>query len=440
MQLFYQYNRWVGFIKKHPFFFLLFLGLLIRLSLIFLDYSFDVNNHIVWAKDLIKRGFAGFYEKQSSEVYGTIHPNYPPMSLLIFYIFYPLQKIVHSIVWWLNLNVSVFPSNTIFFIEKKLFLAGMLKLPAIFADLGVAYVVYLFAKKINPKNKKLHLIASSFVLFNPAFIFNSALWGQIDAIPIFFVLLAAYWLYYKNSYLLSGIWFVIALLIKPTALVFLPLFMVLFYQKFGWKKSLTALVINNLIFWLSFLPFFRNGNVLTFPYTTYLKGILQTQSLPFVTNGAFNFWVLITQFKGINDTAAFLLGIQYRYWGYLIVGLLNLLIIRNVLKSKDKVSPVLFGLFLASFSALLFLTKMHERYSLLPLAFLLLATLTDKKNLRWFYILSLASFLNHYHSWPVPKIEAFLTVLRNPIIYTSISLFNVLLFLYLFKKFTTSKI
>ncbi len=427
----------MSFIRKHLLLILFLLGLLLRLSLIFVDYAFDVNNHIVWAKDLIERGFSGFYEKQSSEVYGTLRPNYPPLSLFIFYIFYPLQKIVHSVVWFLNLNIPIFPSNLIFFIEKKLFLAGMFKLPAIFSDLGIAYLVYLIAKNPPagglPKNKKLHLIASSLVLFNPAFIFNSALWGQIDAIPIFFVLLAVYWLYYKKNYILSGIWFMVALLIKPTALVFLPLFMVLFYQKFGLRKSLIALAINNLVFWLSFFPFYKVGNLLLYPYMTYFYGILQTQSLPYVTNGAFNFWVLITGFAGIPDTS-------YRIWGYLITGIFFILILINYLKSKEQLPAFFSAVFLGAFASFLFLTKMHERYTLLLLPFLLLATIADKKLLKWFVLLSGVSFLNHYHSWPVPKIEAFLTVLRSPIIYTFISLFNLLLFFYLLYRFYKERV
>jgi len=100
-----------------------------------------VNNHIAWAKDLYIRGFQGFYEKQSSEVYATLYPNYPPLSLFIFYLVYPLQSIIYKIAWWLNLAIRVFPSNLIFFIQKRILLAAMFKLPAIAADLGIAWLI-----------------------------------------------------------------------------------------------------------------------------------------------------------------------------------------------------------------------------------------------------------------------------------------------------------
>lgn len=85
------------FVGKHKLAFLFLLGLLVRLLLIFYDYSWDVNNHMVWAKDLLNRGSSGFYETQSSNVFAYLFPNYPPFAIFIFATMSLLQPFIHSI-------------------------------------------------------------------------------------------------------------------------------------------------------------------------------------------------------------------------------------------------------------------------------------------------------------------------------------------------------
>lgn len=422
----------MSFIKKHFLFFLFLLGLIIRLSIIFYDYSWDVNNHMVWAKDFLMRGPQNFYETQSSNVFANLTPNYPPLAIFIFVVMRLLNPLIHSIYWWFNLHISFIPSNLIFFLEKTVFLAALMKIPAIITDLGIAYIILLFAKKIIPKNKKSQIIAASFILFNPAFIYNSALWGQIDSIPIFFVLLSIYFLLYTKRSIVSAVLFTLALLVKPTALIFLPVYIIVFIKKFGIKKSIIDLFIANVIFYLFFLPF-------TFsPYKTYLDKILSAQSLPYVTNGALNFWVLIAGFQGIKDVAPFLLNISYRYFGYLIVGSINIFIILRLIKSKRRTEDFFMALFVASFAAFIFLTKMHERYSLLPLVFLLVYSFKKTKFTRWFIILSIISFINHYRNWAVPRIEPVMNVIEGMSFAYIISAINVLIFFYLFWSFFLS--
>ena len=445
-------------VKKYPLLILFILGFLLRFSLLFLDYSWDIHNHIVWAKDLWQRGFAGFYEKQSSEVYATLYPNYLPLSLLLFYLSYPLQAFVFKIAWWLNLAIPLFPSKLIFFIQSRTFLAAMMKLPAVLSDLGVAWLCYLIAKKILPKNKKLHLLIPSFILFNPAFFYNSALWGQIDVIPIFFVLFSFCLLLFSKRYLLSGLIFTLALLVKPTAFVYLPFYIIFFIYKYSLINFFKTFLIANFIFLISFFPYLKNLTNLLLPYSIYSEKILAAQSLPYVTNGAFNFWVLVKGFAGIKDTAPFIFGISYRLWGYFITGFFTVLILKIFIRhsgesrynrddsrivvkklrfrtSRNDISQSFFyATFLIAFAAFLFLTKMHERYSMLPLPFLLLASLKNKKLIKWFIILSLMSLLNLYHSWPVPRLEFLTDILYLPFITTGLSSVNVFLFLYLFKR------
>ena len=408
--------------------------------MIFYDYSWDVNNHMVWARDFITRDPTGFYETQSSNVFAYLTPNYPPLSVFIFVVTYPLQSLIHGLYWWLNLHISILPSNLIFFMEKTVFMAGMFKLPGILADLGLAFICYLFARKLVPKNKKFHFLAPALILFNPAFIFNSALWGQIDSIPIFFVLWSVYLLLYSKKDVFSILLFTAAILIKPTALVFLPIYAVLFIKKFGFKRLLFNLAVANVFFIVSFLPFMKDKNIFAYPYELYNKGILAAQSLPYVTNGAFNFWAIVTSLKGIKDTSPLIFGISYRLVGYFIVGLITVFLLLRVYKNKIKEETIFAAFFMMAFAAFLFLTKMHERYSLLPLVFLLLISLKNPKNFLWFILLSTISLLNHYHSWAVPWTPALAGVIRSAPFILIISLFNVALFFFLLVKFYFGKV
>jgi len=68
----------------------------------------------------------------------------------------------------------------------------LLKLPAILADLGLAWIAATLAVRIAPTSLKERLpvraLVVAAVLFNPAVIALSAVWGQVDAVPALFVL------------------------------------------------------------------------------------------------------------------------------------------------------------------------------------------------------------------------------------------------------------
>lgn len=425
------------FLKKHPLVIIFILGFVIRLFFIFGNYTFDVNNHIAWAKDLHQRGFSNFFFKQSSEIFAVKLPNYPPLSLFLFYFFYPLPKIIFNIFWFLNVNIPFFPSKIISLIEgidKRLFLAAMLKLPAILSDLGLALITVFFVNRLAPKKKELKLLIPALVLFNPVFIYNSSIWGQIDVIPLFFVITSIYLLLFTNKNIWSGVFFVLSLLVKPTTLLFIPVYGLFFIKKFGIKKLIITLLICNLVFWLSFLPFLKEVNFLI-PYSIYWQKIISAQSLPYATNGAFNFWLMLVNLKNaVLDTSPFIFNLPYRFWGYLLTGFFISIILIRLLKIKIKEESIFLGLFLSSLGAVIFLTKMHERYFLLPLPFLLLLVIKNKKYLKYYCLLSVLVLLNHYHSWAVPYIPVIFKTIDTPFVYKAVSLLNIIVFLSFFNK------
>lgn len=427
------------FFKKRPLLSLFILGFLLRVFLLFIDYSWDLNNHIVWANDLWTRGFSGFYFKRSSEVYASAYPNYPPLALVFFYIIFLINGLITKLIWLLNISFPLFPSRLVFFVDSRLFLAGLLKIPSVLADLGCGAIIYIISQRLIKKDKRRRLILTSLFLFNPAIFYNSAFWGQIDIIPIFFSLSAFYFILFTNKYWLSAIMFIFGLLVKPTILVYFPVYLIFFLNKFGWFNFLKSFVLANIIFIISFTPFLKNNNYLIAPYMIYYSKIILAQSLPFVTNGAFNFWTLITGINPVQAAAKFVFGLSYNIVAYLISGLIYLIVILRYLNLKKKINNFFYALFISSLGAFIFLTKMHERYLILVLPLILFLYFDNKKILKWYVLISFINFVNLYRSQPMPNISLFYSLSHNIMIINSLCLVLIAVFVWLFFNFLKTK-
>lgn len=429
--------------KRLPILFTVFTAaLLLRLLLLFIDYSWDVNNHISWAEDLIRNRFSeSFYTTISTNVFGSKYPNYPPLSLFLFYLLYPLQSFIHSLVWWANVTIPVFPSQLIFFVESKTFLAGLFKIPSILADFGIVWLLILFAKKlIKGLSQRQEIYIALLFLFNPIVFYNSAFWGQIDSIPLFFLLSSLYLGMFTKQTILSILIIVISLLIKPNTIIYLPVYTyVLIIKNHSWKSIFLGGTVSLLLFYISFIPFNSNpGNILS-PFILYWKYILDAQSLSLVSNGAFNFWVLILLHSDIVDSTLVGQLLSYKIVGYfLFIGNLSLSFY-YIMKDKNVNNGIIYGFFFTSLTAFLFLTRMHERYVILLLPFLVLMVIQNKKLWPWFIVLTVAGFLNMYNSWPVPTIPGLKPLLENQIVYKFIAVAFIICFignliLYRFEK------
>ena len=147
---------------------LLILGLAIRIYLIsFPAFKIDMDAWVAWSYRLVDIGLSGFYSSQ-------VWTNYTPGYLYLLYLLGGVNSL-------LSLKI-----------ESLIFL---IKLVSIGFEFGLVLFIYTKFKSIN-HNQKIILI--SLLLFNPAFIFNSTVWGQIDGILTFFLILSVYFLQNKN--------------------------------------------------------------------------------------------------------------------------------------------------------------------------------------------------------------------------------------------------
>ena len=417
-------------IKRNSRFILLLLGLFFRIAISFYTYSGDVTNHMIWGETAVKNGLQGLYDIDFYKYYGHISPNYPPITILFFAFLYLVKVWVYQFAWFLNLHLPFFPSKLIFFLKDFDYYPYLLKLPAILSDIGIAYVSYLFAKKIVGKKKSAWpVITSSLVLFNPAYFYNSAYWGQIDSIPLFFLLTSFYYLLYHKKFLTSAILITLGLLSKQTVIIFIPLFLLILSTKVSLKRLIIICLISLTFFWVFFLPFYQQGHLLIFPFLTFWNKILLVSGLPFTSNHAFNFWYLLTGSRTTLASSKFILDISYDIWGYLIAGTVTFLVLLKLIKNKFKSRDILYVGFLIPFITFLFLTKMHERHLILVLPFLLLASHNNKFLLISFFYLSLFNFLNLYHSWWAPPIFILQQLFSSPFITKSATVLLLIFFI-----------
>ncbi len=376
---------------------ILFLAFLFRVVLSFMTWHPDVNNHIDWGIRFFEYGPAKFYAPESN-VWNFTWPNQPPGTMYMFAGVRKIFEFVFSIFWWFNLKIPAFPSIIISFFESNLYPA-LLKLPSILADIGIAVLIYKMIK--IAKSEKLAILGTSIFLANPVIWYNSAVWGQTDAVINFLALLSFYFLLNKKLF-----WAILALAlsfyIKISLTIFVPIFFVFAlrqnYKIIDWVKSIlfTLLVIG----------------VATWPFSMaepfgWLSNLYQTkvlgQQMHVITANAFNLWDAVA---GIYEKPETLnLGpLTYQTWGvilFIIAYIPSLLLAYR----KQDVKSVMWALAIAAFASFMLLTNMHERY-LYPLfpVFTILALL-ETKLLPIYLLVSGVNFLNLYHLWFVPRVN-----------------------------------
>lgn len=138
---------------------------LVRLVLFPLQgYQNDMGTFSYWFNTAAETGIRPFYTYVLQNV-GWI--DYPPFNVYIFWVFGSLAK-----------AVATFGISTV----------SIVKLVPNLFDLATAGLIYVFVRK--QLSFKLSLLATAIYAFNPAVIFNTAVWGQFDAIYTFFLVIS----------------------------------------------------------------------------------------------------------------------------------------------------------------------------------------------------------------------------------------------------------
>jgi dolichyl-phosphate-mannose-protein mannosyltransferase len=380
-----------------PFKLFIFLILLLRISLFSLP-SFDVDMGAwkAWGERLAELGPANFYSE-------TFFTDYFPGYL---YILWLLSEIYQFISF--NASFDTFLFETLIKISTTAF------------DLGTAYFIY---KIVLRYKKSLALFSTVLYLSNPALIFNSSVWGQVDGVLTFFLVMGIYFLVEKKKLILSNLFLAFSILIKPQAIAVLP-------TLFNDYRRILFLPLLMFIFSLPFFP----GNVLGLYNMTQRLADLY----PYTSLYAYNFWSLIGWWQ--NDSILFLT-LSYKTWGIMLYSLALFLILIPFLFKKVEGFTFYLSSSLSFFAFFLFLTRMHERYLFPFFALLLIAALIKKsKTLLGIYVLtSLIHFGNlwyvyYFYNFVFKGVEenSIYNILNDNYKILSLSLFLVFFYLLIF--------
>lgn len=356
-------------------------GLLIRLVLSpILGFKIDINAWSAWAFRGYELGFPNFY----SDIIWT---NYTPGYIYILYILEAVKR-------FFNLSPEMFYI--------------LLKIPSILAELTLASFVFKIIKERFSIN--IAIIAASLVLLNPAFIFNSSVWGQIDGLLTLLMILSVYHLT-KSRLILSSIFFTLALLIKPQALFLMPVYILFILKNFNLDTFLKLVIPGAFLALTASLPFFPNK-----PLTGLIELVIKmANDYPASSLFAYNFWGIIGFW--IDDSNNWY-NLSYREWGILLLACYWISLILFYFKKTIN----LYALCTLALLSFYFLpTRVHERYLYPAIVFLILfaASLKSRTLFLLANIISFIHLLNLYYAY-VYYNEFYLKMpklLYNPILY-----------------------
>lgn len=336
---------------------LIILGLIIRLLLASLPgYKFDVDTFFAWSIRLNETPFNHFF---APDYFSDYMPGY-------LYILWLLGKI--KILFSIN--------DSSYYI--------LLKIPAILSELAIGLIIYKEIKK--RLDRKRGLIFSSLILFNPALIFNSSVWGQVDAVLTLFLILV-YLSLNNQKIILSSMLLAISFLVKPQTVAVFPVILTGTINYFSAKNLLKlTLPFIIVIFLLS---------VLFFPDNTFIslsKHFLDTAGRYHYTSlFAYNFWGAVGFWIPDNFTWN---AVSYQLWGIILLTLYWIFIFMT----GPNVKFSLLSLFVLATLGFYFLpTRVHERYLYPTLVFLIFYSglITQKKFKIIMIILSLTLSVIH---------------------------------------------
>lgn len=194
-------------------------------------------------------------------------------------------------------------------LEKYIYILRFITL--LFDILGI-YFVYFFLKK---RYSFWTLLLFAFI--NISFLYNSLIWGQVDAILSFFVFAAIYFLY-TQKIIWAALCLALSLTFKLQAIVFLPVFgLYLLYQipiqQWLSKVSIVVFVFVASLLLIS-LPFILEQERWLI-FKAALTGLVGY--FPVVTMGAANMWSIFLSDHAdkIPDSTALLGKITYKQIG-----------------------------------------------------------------------------------------------------------------------------
>lgn len=337
-------------------------------------YKVDLSTFSAWFYTAANYGPQNFYEAAG-------WCDYPPFNVYIFWIFGSLAK-------WL----SLFGTNLLFYV---------IKLPSNLFDISTAFLIFIFLR--GKTDFKSSLISTAFYAFNPATIFNTAVWGQYDAIYTFF-LISSLILILNSKPKLSAIALTLGVLTKPQSIALAPLIFVLIFKKYGWKGLATSVLVSAISILVVIIPLNWN-NPISFLVDIYFGGY---SGYPYTSMYAFNIWALFGFW--VSDAGTLLL-LDFFTMGWIMFGTLSIFSIYNIHKRLDNSDHllILFSAFILLFGFFMLPTRIHERYLFPAFSVLVLLLPFFKESRRIYGVLTCTYLFNQAYILSFLNNDSFIT-------------------------------
>ncbi|MCX9012920.1 MAG: hypothetical protein OIN66_17600 [Candidatus Methanoperedens sp.] len=322
----------------------------------------DIWHFKEWSRAAYLNGFTYFYT--------SVWSDYPPFYIYILWLVGAVYKLFFSFSF--DMNTPVF--------------AILLKIPANAMDITAAFLIFSIVKKY--KGFRIAFPTMLFYAFNPAIVYNSAVWGQVDSVFTLFILLTLMFFVSRRPEL-AGVSMAIAILTKPQSLLLLPLFAILIVKNHKLLKLTKIFVISAAIFIILALPFYFRSSLFLL-----IKAYgAAYNEYSFTSLNAFNLWA----FSGFQkpDSMVFFF-LSYRVWSYILFGLLFVYVAYKTVKNEDKKS-VYFATAVIFFGFFMLFTRIHERYLFPMFAPLAVIMSLDRRLVPVFWIMTGTFLFNLYY-------------------------------------------
>ena len=401
-----------GMVRWLPLAGVLIIALLVRVgSMTQAAHLGDLEHFAHWMRVIDQEGLLRFYEPEFR--FSRIDRTYPALTTLTFGVLVQLSGI---------------PPDPQFVAQRSDYISLMKLFPVAF-ELALIVVVYAWLTSRPVWRWLIPLLLA----LAPGLAATSAWWGQLEALPMLFLVLSLIALN-RDRPLWAWIMFALALLTKQQAAALTPLLVLVTLRRYGFRTLLLDGGAAVLIFSLVTLPFvFGSGldNAL-YPYLS-----ATTDAFPSMTNNAFNLWFALasinkgsTVFFGdptLYDGVAAIGGLTFKGVGYVLYGGYVLLISAFIWRQGRQRREFLWAaaLFLGFF---MLPTQAHERY-LYPGVVLTLIAIAQDRRVWWAALCLINTYTYNVYAAVLHPL------LDNPLFAVNsfavpVALVNTLLFLY----------
>jgi Gpi18-like mannosyltransferase len=282
-----------------------------------------------------------------------------------------------------------------------------LKVPNVLFDCVGGIVLFGIAARFVGGRRA--LLAAALFDWNPAIVYDSALWGQNDSITTV-TALAALLALLVNRRLLAWVLLAFAVLNKPPVIVLAPLFLLDAWVSTDRGPRRRACIATGagivgaiLCGYLVALPFYPDRAPLAV-YARMLDWYRIGSSLyPYTSANAFNLFAFDREFFAADSAA--ILGIPIKYWADVAFGGLTVALLWSYAR-RPSARALVEAAFLTLLGFFLVLTEMHERYLIYALSVAPALAVFERRYLWATIVLSVTQWLNLEYSLTYMWIES----------------------------------